>query len=103
MTDEGSAFARWKGRTVGSAALFPLVVLFGLNAVDELDRTAFSVLLPEIRDDFGLKTSEILAVVALAALAALLVAVPVGFSADRWRRVRIATIAGAVWGAFSVL
>ncbi len=30
----------------GGAAVFPLVVLFGLNAVDELDRTAFAVLLP---------------------------------------------------------
>ena len=33
---------------------YPLVVLFGLNAVDELDRTAFGVLLPEIREEFGL-------------------------------------------------
>ena len=35
--------------TLGAPA-FPLVVLFGLNAVDELDRTAFAVLLPDIRD-----------------------------------------------------
>ena len=34
--------------------LFPLVTLFGLNAVDELDRAAFGILLPEIRDHFGL-------------------------------------------------
>ena len=27
------------------------MILFGLNAVDELDRTAFGILLPEIRDD----------------------------------------------------
>ena len=33
---------------------FPLFVLFGLNAVDELDRAAFGILLPEIRDHFGL-------------------------------------------------
>ena len=43
----GNWFARWCDRTTGGAALFPLVVLFGLNAVDELDRTAFGVLLPE--------------------------------------------------------
>ena len=35
-------------------ALYPLIILFGLNAVDELDRTVFGVLGPEIRDAFGL-------------------------------------------------
>ncbi len=38
----------------GGDALFPLIILFGLNAVDELDRTVFGVLGPEIRDSFGL-------------------------------------------------
>jgi branched-chain amino acid transport system ATP-binding protein len=98
-----SAFGRWKLRTTAGAPLFPLVVLFGLNAVDELDRTAFGVLLPNIRDDFHLDTSGILAVVALAALGSLLVAVPIGFYADRLRRVRIATLGGIGWGGFSVL
>ena len=34
-------------------------VLFGLNAVDELDRTAFNVLLPNIRDWFGLSLTSL--------------------------------------------
>src|SRR5688572_7921790 len=35
---------------VGAAGLFPILVLLGLNAVDELDQAAFNVLSPEIRD-----------------------------------------------------
>ena len=34
----------------GGGPVYPLLILFGLNAVDELDRTAFGILLPEIRD-----------------------------------------------------
>ena len=47
---------RWSGCAAicGGEAAFPLVILFGLNAVDELDRTAFGILLPDIRDAFGL-------------------------------------------------
>ena len=41
-------------RSPAGTPLFPLIVLFGLNAVDELDRTVFGVLGPEIRDTFGL-------------------------------------------------
>lgn len=41
--------------TLGAPA-FPLAVLFGLNAVDELDRSAFAVLLPDIRAHFALST-----------------------------------------------
>ena len=71
--------------------------------VDELDRTAFGVLLPEIRDHFGLDTNGILTVVALSLLAALILALPVGFYADRWKRVPIAATGASVWGFFSVL
>ena len=44
---------RWLQGIVGTGSVFAIVVLFGLNAVDELDRTAFGILLPEIRDHFG--------------------------------------------------
>jgi branched-chain amino acid transport system ATP-binding protein len=81
---------------------FPLLVLFGLNAVDELDRSAFSVLLPEIRDHFGLLNREILGVVALTSIAVLLVEIPLSFYCDRHNRVRIAAIGAAMWALFSV-
>ena len=82
--------------------IFPLFVLFGLNAVDELDRAGFSVLLPDIRDHFGLADSTALAIVAAGVVAGLLVAIPLSFYADRRNRVRIATTGAALWAIFSV-
>ena len=51
--------ASWRDRLnlrkiVAPESVTPLAILFGLNAVDELDRTAFSVLTPEIKRAFGL-------------------------------------------------
>lgn len=99
----GGWWARWKQRTTQGAPIFPLGVLFGLNMVDELDRAAFGVLLPEIRDHFGLENNGILTVVSLSLIAALILALPIGFYADRWRRVPIAATGASVWGFFSVL
>jgi ABC-type branched-subunit amino acid transport system ATPase component/MFS family permease len=99
----GNWFARWCDRTTGGAALFPLVVLFGLNAVDELGRYAFGVLLPNIRDDFGVSTQGILTVVAFALIGGLILALPIGFWADRFDRIHIIIIAGIVLGSFTVL
>jgi ABC-type branched-subunit amino acid transport system ATPase component/predicted MFS family arabinose efflux permease len=99
----GNWFARWCDRTTGGAALFPLVVLFGLNAVDELGRYAFGVLLPNIRDDFGLSTQGILTVVAFGFVGALILALPIGFMADRFNRVHIIVIAGLLLGSFTIL
>jgi ABC-type branched-subunit amino acid transport system ATPase component/MFS family permease len=99
----GNWFARWCDRTTGGAALFPLVVLFGLNAVDELGRYAFGVLLPNIRDDFGVSTQGILTVVALALIGGLILALPIGFWADRFNRIHIIIIAGILLGSFTFL
>ena len=87
----------------GGAAVYPLLVLFGLNAVDELDRTAFAVLLPNIRDEFGLDLTGILTLIAVVAFGALLLQVPIASLADRYNRVRIAWIGAVVWGCFSLL
>jgi ABC-type branched-subunit amino acid transport system ATPase component/MFS family permease len=99
----GGPWTRWVQRTTGGAALYPLAVLFGLNMVDELDRTAFGVLTPEIRDHFGLELSGILTVVSLSYVAALVLALPIGFLADRRARVRLGATGAAMWGVFSVL
>ncbi len=94
---------RWFRELGGGASLFPLFVLFGLTAVEQFDQRAFDVLLPNIRDHFGLDTQAILAVVGLTGAAALVIAVPIGFYADRASRVRIATFGALAWGVFSVL
>jgi branched-chain amino acid transport system ATP-binding protein len=84
------------------APVYPLIVLFGLNAVDELDRAAFAVLLPDIRDHFDLSDAGALRLVSLTTIAVLLIEVPLSFYCDRGNRVRIATIGAAVWALFSV-
>ena len=76
----------------GGAAIYPLLVLFGLNAVDELDRTAFAVLLPNIRDAFGLNLQGVLTLIAAVSVGALLLQVPIASLSDRSNRVRITWI-----------
>ena len=101
-TESLSRFQRWKLATGGGLSLFPLAVLFGLNAADELDRNAFGVLLPEIRDSFGLDTSGILTVVSLSLVAGAhrpahrLLVRPLAAGADRAdRRRRLGVLLGA--------
>jgi branched-chain amino acid transport system ATP-binding protein len=95
------AGSRWRPGWLGAAGWYPLAILFGLNMADELDRSAYLVLLPEIRDDFGLDNQGILTVVALAAAVALLLTVPIAHLADRSNRVTIALAGAAIWGIFS--
>jgi branched-chain amino acid transport system ATP-binding protein len=85
----------------GGEAAFPLVVLFGLNAVDELDRTAFGILLPNIRESFGIDIQTALSIVALSSIAALALQVPVAQYADRSRRIPLVVSGALVWGFFS--
>ncbi|HYH47963.1 MAG TPA: MFS transporter [Acidimicrobiia bacterium] len=82
--------------------LFPLVVLFGLNAVDELDKTAFNVLAPEIRRSFDLGISGILGLVAVIELVAIVLGLPLAYWADRRSRVRLAARGATLWGGFSL-
>jgi ABC-type branched-subunit amino acid transport system ATPase component/predicted MFS family arabinose efflux permease len=91
-----------RGLTGGVSAI-PLVVLFGLNLVDEFDQVAFSALISEIRDAFELSDSGIQQVSGLAGLATLLAALPMGILADRFNRVRLCVAAAALWGVCSVL
>lgn len=109
MSDTSSkwANARHPMRTLremcGGEAVFPLMILFALNAVDELDRAAFGVLLPEIREYFDLDLSTTLGLVGLVAVAALALQVPIAQWADRTRRVPLVVGGAIVWGIFSGL
>ncbi|MBK9969742.1 MAG: MFS transporter [Acidimicrobiaceae bacterium] len=91
----------WLRGVCGGESAYPLVVLFGLNAVDELDRTAFGILLPNIRDEFGLDNTKVLGLVALSSIAALALQVPIAQYADRSRRVPLAIVGALVWATFS--
>ena len=91
------------GEISGGEALFPLLVLFGLNAVDELDRAAFGILTPEIRDHFGLSNRGVLTLVSLTMLGGLLLEIPLAYFADRLPRARIAVFGAAAWAVFGIL
>ena len=80
------------------APVLPLLVLFGLNFVDEFDRVAFAAVISEIRDAFDLSDEGIQRVAGLAGLATLLLSLPMGFIADRFNRVRMSVIAAGLWG-----
>jgi branched-chain amino acid transport system ATP-binding protein len=95
-------FDEWRPSAVTMGApIYPLLVLFGLNAVDELDRTAFAVLLPDIRDHFHLHNAEALAIVSVTTILVFLIEVPLAFYVDRGHRVRIAAIGAFIWAFFS--
>lgn len=86
---------------VGDGPTLPLLVLFGLNAVDELDRAAFAILAPEIRDEFGLGFQGLLTLIAFVLAAALALQVPIAGLADRMNRVHLAILGAVAWAAFS--
>jgi ABC-type branched-subunit amino acid transport system ATPase component/predicted MFS family arabinose efflux permease len=92
---------QWMTDICGGEAAFPLIVLFGLNAVDELDRTAFGILLPEIRDEFGIDIQTALSLVALSAVAALALQVPIAQYADKTNRIPLVVFGAITWGFFS--
>jgi MFS family permease len=95
-------FEEWRPSNVTMGGpVFPLIVLFGLNAVDELDRAAFSVLLPEIRKHFGLSLAEATTLISVTTIAVLLIEVPLSFYVDRGKRIRIAAIGAAIWACFA--
>jgi branched-chain amino acid transport system ATP-binding protein len=102
-TGERRGIAQRLAGITDGATLVPLAILFGLNAVDELDQAAFGVLLPNIRDHFGLNLGGVLTLSALVLPAALLVGVPVARLADRWKRVPVGIAGASMWGLFSVL
>jgi len=81
-------------------ALYPLLILFGLQAVEQLDQNAFAVLAPEIRDAFHLSLAGLGAFVALSSIASLVVEVPLAFYSDRLQRTRLALFGAAIWGLF---
>jgi len=83
--------------------LLPLVILFGLNFVEQFDRVAFAALLPEIRNAFHLSDGGALRLGGITGITSLLIALPVGVAADRFNRTRICIAAGVLWSSMSLL
>ena len=93
----------WLYGITGGAAIYPILVLFGLNVVDELDRTAFGVLVPNIRDAFGLNLTGLLALVGAVSVVALALQIPIASLSDRHNRVLITWVGALAWAFFSLL
>ncbi len=91
------------GQVAGSGPVYALLILFGLNCVDELDRTGFGILLPNVRDSFGMSNTGILTLVALTLLGAFLMQMPIAIWADRGNRVLITLLGASMWALFSVM
>jgi ABC-type branched-subunit amino acid transport system ATPase component/MFS family permease len=93
---------RWLHETTGDGPVAALLVLFGINAVDELARVAIAVSGPTIADSFGVGVNGVAIPFVLAFGAALGLAVPIATFADRGNRVRLALLGGIVFSVFSV-
>lgn len=90
-------------RIADGGPTLPLVVFFGLNAVDELDRSAAAILTPEIRQHFDLSRARYLGFVALVVLGGLLLQPVVAIFADRYPRIRLALGGAVLWALFSFM
>ena len=80
----------------------PLVILFALGLIQELDGAAFGVLFPEIRDWFGTDLGTTILLGNLAGLFTVAVSVPIGFIADRVKRTWFVGLGAIVWATFSL-
>src|SRR5439155_16594030 len=87
----------------GGAALVPLLILTGLNFVEQFDRIAFAALAPEIRNAFHLSDVGISTIRAITGVTTLLAALPLGIASDRVRRSRLCVLAAVLWGSASIL
>ncbi len=87
----------------GGAIATPLLVLFGLNFVDELDQILFGIATPEIRDTFDLSDGGIILIAALVSVFVLFAVLPVTYFADRFNRVKLVFFAAMGWMSMSVL
>lgn len=87
----------------GGASMMPLLLMFGIAIVDDLDRAAFGVLLPEIRDWFGVSITTVVTLQAVAGILTVFAAIPIGYLADRSNRVRLSAAGAILFGFMALL
>jgi ABC-type branched-subunit amino acid transport system ATPase component/predicted MFS family arabinose efflux permease len=86
---------------VGGVLMF--VVLLLLRSVEELESAAITVLAPEIRETFGVSKGTIVFIATASSAFFVLGAVPMGWLADRVKRVPIVGWASLAFGGFVFL
>jgi ABC-type branched-subunit amino acid transport system ATPase component/sugar phosphate permease len=100
----GRTFARWDPRRITAPYPFtPLVILCGLAAMVQLDGSAFNILVPDIKNSYHLSLTGISFITAVSVPLGLLVDVPVGYYADRVKRMRMTCIGLGLFMAFSAM
>ncbi len=82
--------------------IFPLAVLSALYFFDEFDTSAFGTLAPEIQKTFGLNDNRFIQLIIVNVTVTVLLAVPLGYYADRLSRKKIVVVSGILAGAFSL-
>ena len=92
---------RWLDTLTGDGPALALLVLTGLNAVDELSRTSFAVVAPTVADHFGVGLAGVTIPFVLSFAAAFALAVPIATLADRRSRVRLALLGGTIFAVAS--
>lgn len=83
--------------------IFPLAVLTALYFFDEFDSAAFATLAPDIQRSFGLSDERFLGLIIANLSLVVLLAVPIGYLADRISRTRLVVASGLLAGGFSLL
>ncbi len=83
--------------------LTPLIVLIGLAAMVQFDGSAFNILVPDIKNSYHLSLAGVSFITAVSLPLGLLVDVPVGYYADRVRRMRLMCAGLALFMGFSAL
>jgi branched-chain amino acid transport system ATP-binding protein len=89
-------------RDTSGQLIFPLAVLTALYFFDEFDSAAFGTLAPDIQRSFHLSDEKFLGLIIINVSLVVLLAVPVGYLADRVRRTNLVVISGVLAGAFSL-
>jgi len=88
---------------LGGAPLFPIAMICGLNMVAQLDRQAFAVLTPNIRDTFHVTNATIGGIVGAATVVMVLAGLPAAWLAERHSRRLIVASAAMLWGGVACL
>lgn len=94
------ALRRWLASIAQGGPVYALLLLFGLNLASWMDQSGYAILVPEIRNAFGLSDSGVLSLVAVASLVGLGMQVPIAQLADRYSRVRLMLVGAMVCASF---
>ena len=90
-------------RATGGHSVRPLFLLSGLFFLSVLSAGAFSLLIPEIRDYYGLDLTQITLLNTVGQLFGLVAAIPLGYLVDRVNRPKLAAVGTAIFALFTFL